>query len=768
MPHLRELSKLIKLAMLIRCDTFTIVPIAMNRNILTITAFLFGATGLQAQEFELDLTWPQPNGTVYAVSLSPSAETLYVGGQFTEIGGLPRQNLAAIDVASRTVTSWAPQVNELVYTLVAAGDSVLISGSFTTVNGVTQPYLAAVQATSGATSAWAPVMGNNPLPIFAMTPTAEHLYVAGRFRSVNGQVRSGVARFNAPMGDLDGWSPQMVHSIDTLVLDVDVVGEAVHLSGIFDSVNGVARRGYAEVDGTSGTTTALLPDLAIPPFEAVFQTDILDGTAYLYGFFTEILGQPRNHFAELQLPTWDLLPFAPAIYTQEFAKGFSLLPDGLLVCGQSSVVNGQPRSCISFYDRPSGLPDGTVPMLLGQTERLQPIADGWVLTGSFQLPNNMGTFGIVGLTRCPSSTYHADQDEDGLGDPEVTLVSCTPVPGFVLNNDDCNDSDPLIGSAVPWYADSDGDTWGDAISMIMACTQPLGHVQNDGDCDDSDPSIFPDAPCDDDNPFTHFDQIRPDCTCAGQGVLVSPVVYLDVPLNDEGLMDATLLANGLLPTTEPYTAMGYQNFTNGVGGFTTTPQMLDPDPLVPELQAVDWVVVELRPLNAPTQIAAAQPCILRRNGNVHRPDALASPEFLVAHSSYFISVRHRNHLGIITSSALLLNQSSPVLLDFSDGSTPVNGGSNALKPNGIKLALWPGDVRFNRNVQYAGQNNDRDPILVRIGGVVPTNTAQGYFNEDINLDGVVKYTGTNNDRDKVLQTIGGVVPTNIRLDHLPN
>ncbi|MGV3638110.1 MAG: hypothetical protein ACO1NQ_10770, partial [Flavobacteriales bacterium] len=201
---------------------------------------------------------------------------------------------------------------------------------------------------------------------------------------------------------------------------------------------------------------------------------------------------------------------------------------------------------------------------------------------------------------------------------------------------------------------------------------------------------------------------------------------------------------------------------------TTTAQMLDPDPLHPELQAVDWVVVELRPLGAPTQIAAAQPCLLRRNGAVHRPDALTSPEFLVAQSAYFISIRHRHHVGVITSPANVLNQSTPFVVNFADGSTPVNGGPNAQKLNGSKLALWPGDVRFNRNVQYTGQNNDRDPILVRIGGLVPTNTVQGYFPEDVNLDGVAKYTGINNGRDKVLQTIGGVVPTNIRLDHLPN
>jgi hypothetical protein len=70
-------------------------------------------------------------------------------------------------------------------------------------------------------------------------------------------------------------------------------------------------------------------------------------------------------------------------------------------------------------------------------------------------------------------------------------------------------------------------------------------------------------------------------------------------------------------------------------------------------------------------------------------------------------------------------------------------------------------------LSYTGSGNDRDPILVRIGGIVPTNAVTGYHPEDINLDGSVRYTGSANDRDIILQNIGGVVPTNTRLEQLP-
>ncbi|MBK6830352.1 MAG: hypothetical protein IPG92_06165 [Flavobacteriales bacterium] len=65
-------------------------------------------------------------------------------------------------------------------------------------------------------------------------------------------------------------------------------------------------------------------------------------------------------------------------------------------------------------------------------------------------------------------------------------------------------------------------------------------------------------------------------------------------------------------------------------------------------------------------------------------------------------------------------------------------------------------------------NNDRDPILVAIGGSAPTNVVNNVYSRlDVNLDGVIKYVGANNDRDPILTTVGGSTPTNTRTAQLP-
>ena len=83
------------------------------------------------------------------------------------------------------------------------------------------------------------------------------------------------------------------------------------------------------------------------------------------------------------------------------------------------------------------------------------------------------------------------------------------------------------------------------------------------------------------------------------------------------------------------------------------------------------------------------------------------------------------------------------------------------------MVMWAGNSNADRSLKYTGGANDRDPILVVIGGVIPTGTVAGYYLEDTNLSGLVKYTGVANDRDLILQNIGGVIPTNSLSEQIP-
>ena len=49
----------------------------------------------------------------------------------------------------------------------------------------------------------------------------------------------------------------------------------------------------------------------------------------------------------------------------------------------------------------------------------------------------------------------------------------------------------------------------------------------------------------------------------------------------------------------------------------------------------------------------------------------------------------------------------------------------------------------------------------------PNNVIPGYFLQDANLNGFVSYTGLDNDREVVLITVGGLFGTAIRPEEMP-
>ena len=131
-----------------------------------------------------------------------------------------------------------------------------------------------------------------------------------------------------------------------------------------------------------------------------------------------------------------------------------------------------------------------------------------------------------------------------------------------------------------------------------------------------------------------------------------------------------------------------------------------------------------------------------------------------------MAVRHRNHLGVMTAAPVVLS-AVPVSVDFTTNAQATYG-TEARKTIATKRVLWSGNTVRDNRLRYTGASNDRDPILVRIGGVVPTNVVFGvYTREDVNMDSNVKYTGASNDRDPILGNLGGTVPTAQRFEQLP-
>jgi len=112
------------------------------------------------------------------------------------------------------------------------------------------------------------------------------------------------------------------------------------------------------------------------------------------------------------------------------------------------------------------------------------------------------------------TTFYADEDGDGFGDPEAVAEACEAPEGYTIVANDCDDEDPDSYPAAPercderdndcdgevdedvqteWHADADGDSYGDPDSIIEDCDPPEGYVANTDDCDDLNGTAYPGA-----------------------------------------------------------------------------------------------------------------------------------------------------------------------------------------------------------------------------------------------------------------------------------
>jgi hypothetical protein len=115
-------------------------------------------------------------------------------------------------------------------------------------------------------------------------------------------------------------------------------------------------------------------------------------------------------------------------------------------------------------------------------------------------------------------TWYLDADEDGYGDPDLSIAQCDAPAGYVADGRDCNDADASINrdadelcdgvdndcddrideddviDALDCRPDLDDDGFGDERApATRLCECPVGTVDDASDCDDTNDAVHPEA-----------------------------------------------------------------------------------------------------------------------------------------------------------------------------------------------------------------------------------------------------------------------------------
>ena len=211
-----------------------------------------------------------------------------------------------------------------------------------------------------------------------------------------------------------------------------------------------------------------------------------------------------------------------------------------------------------------------------------------------------------------------------------------------------------------------------------------------------------------------------------------------------GLIRDDLRRQNLLPTDSPYTS---SVTTANATVFAATGS----DAIV------DWVLIELRSTVISTTVVASQAAFVQHDGDVVALNGTSAVAVAVSAANYYVVVKHRNHLSVMTASPVELANSSPPI-DFTAPATAVYG-NHALKTLGSVQVLWSGDTNGDNLVSRIGTDNDHIPILTAIANAPadPTHNLNyillGYHPTDINLDGKTMAAGGGNDVTPLLANI---------------
>lgn len=192
------------------------------------------------------------NGIVNAIAVD--GDIIYVGGQFTNAGGTPVQNLARYSISSRTwanMSSGISGTNAFVSTILVDGNQVYVGGTFSRAGNASANNIAVWnkedQRWSVLGSAEQGVAGN----VNAIAKGPDGLYVGGSFSSAGGVASNSVARW-----DSTGWH-SLAGGVNGSVNAIAVLENRVFVGGEFNMAGDTAVNNIARWYADSGSWSRL-------------------------------------------------------------------------------------------------------------------------------------------------------------------------------------------------------------------------------------------------------------------------------------------------------------------------------------------------------------------------------------------------------------------------------------------------------------------------------------------------------------------------------
>jgi hypothetical protein len=388
-------------------------------------------------------------GVVDAMVMQDDGQ-IVIGGSFSSVNNVPVNNLARIDYQGAVDAVWMPNPDGPVLALATSGTNLFVGGQFTNIGGFSRSGLALLN-TRGIAQVdpdWAP--GLDIPAVYALALSTTNLYAGGAFANIGFNYYGGLAKLTRTgAGDADpNWTPYPNAPVRSLTLS----GTNLYVGGDFTFMGAysyyrlarVNALGFGEVDLTwnPGVDTAISTITNTSTVAAM----VISGTNFIIsGSFTNVGGWPRNGLARMLTNfsaadgTWN-----PAYTTNSGITALALSGTNLFVGGQFTQIGGQLATNLARISMVStgAAVAGWTPALNGQVNSLLTESSWLLVGGSFNFVSNKIALGLTKLDQTtatlddsffcqvetPGAVYAIVQQPDG----KVIVGGDFWLAGFVI------------------------------------------------------------------------------------------------------------------------------------------------------------------------------------------------------------------------------------------------------------------------------------------------------------------------------------------------
>ncbi|QQS35546.1 MAG: right-handed parallel beta-helix repeat-containing protein [Ignavibacteriales bacterium] len=201
-------------------------------------------------------------------------------------------------------------------------------------------------------------------------------------------------------------------------------------------------------------------------------------------------------------------------------------------------------------------------------------------------------------------------------------------------------------------------------------------------------------------------------TGAGGTPIANIKIFLEAPFLS-GSMNTNLRNQGYVPLTQPYNVAPWSY--SGNESVASIPAGV-----------VDWILLEFRTGTSSSTVAARRAAFLKSDGSITDLDGSSTITLNgLAAGYYYLVIKHRNHLPIMSATPVALTESS-ALYDFSDSQGKAYGSNSMVSLGSGLYGLFSGDGDLNGSIN-----------VIDYGSVGNNLFQTGYRLGDIDMNGTI-------------------------------